>query len=248
MAALSVGLYGCGGSDDNTVPTAQVRTFNAFVPAPGASSTITVAANGTALAGANGVTFGQFANNGSFVAVPAGTFSPVATGTGLATPLQFSTSPTLNANTSYTLVATGQVGQVGTMAPQLVLVPNPTPSQLTIPAGTAAVRGVNLSTNTNPIGLFNTTGGVPTTTVNAGVNNIPFGFNATTNSFVTVPTTQLSNLAVVDTTNTTSPIPLAATSNLNTTTFLPGHAYTWFTFGSPGSLNNPFSGIWVQEF
>src|ERR1051325_8298687 len=199
-ATMTIALFGCGGRDENnTVPTAQVRTLNAFVPAPGASSTILVASNGTALTGTTGVGFGQIANNGTFVTVPSGTFTPVATGSGLPSPIAFTTPPTLTSNASYTLVATGQAGATGTMAPQFLLIPNPTSSQLTIPSGSTAIRVVNLSGNTNPVGLFNTdTSGVPTAAVNTGVSNVPFGFNATTNSFVTVPTTQLSNLGIVD--------------------------------------------------
>ena len=82
-STIGVGLLltGCG-SGTTVTGSSLVRVFNAYVPAPGADSTITVMSNGTSLTGGANALFGDLANSGTYVSVPSGKFTASAQPTG----------------------------------------------------------------------------------------------------------------------------------------------------------------------
>lgn len=240
-------LAGCGNFD--SVAQSRVRALNTYVPAAGTDGSMNITNAGQILNSGTPLGFGQFANGGSYISVPSGVFNPAATGTTTAFTLQFSSPPTLNTgNTAYTLAAAGEAGQTGTLVPQLVLLPDYTPDMLAISTGSVAVRVVNFTENPNPIGLYATTGGVPTTALLPALGSIPYGYTSTTNAYVNVATTQLASLALVDTTAPTTALSLSTTSNLNTFAFAPGQAYTLYIYGQPGNLTQPLGATWVQDY
>ena len=114
---------------------------------------------------------------GQYTVLNSGAISIAATGTSLATPITL-TSTFAGNNTAYTLAAIGQAGQTGTFAPQLISIPNFVANQIVLLSGEAAIRVVNLSLNTNPIGLYNAISGVPSTVVATGTTNIAYGYSS----------------------------------------------------------------------
>src|SRR5437879_1368759 len=81
-------LFGCG-STTSTTDHSRIRTLNALIPPPGNKGLLVVTASSVSLSGTGGVRPQQFAYDGFYVAVPAGTFSPSATGAGLPAALTF---------------------------------------------------------------------------------------------------------------------------------------------------------------
>ncbi len=245
-AVLGTVLSGCGGSTTST--TTHIRTLNAYIASAGVDGSLTISTSAGSPLTAVGTPlgFGQFAIGGGYTILNSGTITITASGTSLATPISL-TSTYAGNNTQYTLAAIGQEGQVGTFVPQLISIPNFVANQMVIPSGDAAIRVVNLSLNTNPIGLYNTVAGVPNAIVATGTSNIAYGYSAA-NAYVNVPTTQLSNFAIIDTSNVTTALSLSSSTNLNTFTFTSGQAYTLFVFGQPGNATDPLNAIWVEDY
>ncbi|MCW3052822.1 MAG: hypothetical protein JWN14_1992, partial [Chthonomonadales bacterium] len=160
-AFLGTMLSGCG-SDNATTATTHIRTFNAYIPSAGQDGSLTIATTAGSPLTSVGTPlgFGQFAIGGQYTILNSGSITISATGTSLVSPITL-TSTFAGNNTAYTLVATGQAGQTGAFVPQLISIPNFVSGQLVIPSGDAAIRVVNLSLNTNPIGLYNAVSGVP---------------------------------------------------------------------------------------
>ena len=209
---------------------------------------LNVTSGSLVLSGSSGLGFGQFANGGAYTGVGTGVFNPSGSGTGVTSTMLFQSAPTLTANTSYMLIAAGRSGQTGTLAPQFLLAPNYTTDTLTIPAGDAAIRVINVSSNPNAVGLFATNAGTPTSALATSFASITYGYTGAANPYVAVPTTQLANLALVDATNTTVPLSLSTSSTLNNVTFVSGQAYTLYVFGQPANSDQPLGAVWVQDF
>ncbi|HLK58271.1 MAG TPA: hypothetical protein VKU00_17020 [Chthonomonadaceae bacterium] len=238
-------LTGCG-NGTSTANQTLVRSIIAYVPAPGADGSLTLIGNNTFLTGGN-VGFGQVANGGGYISITSGPFSATASGPTVTTPIALNGQTLSGNNTAYTLIAVGEAGQTGTFVPQLLLIPNFAGSPA-IPTGDAAIRVVNVSLNPNNIGLYATSSGAPSAVLTAGLNSIPYGYSAATNAYVYIPTAQLTNMALVDVTNTHTALSLSSASNLNTSTFTPGQAYTLYIIGQPGNSAEPLTALWVVDF
>jgi hypothetical protein len=249
---LAILLAGCGSDNGpNTQNENQIRTFNAFVPAAGASSTLNVASGGQSLttgAGLQGCSFNpvsgyqafSFANN---------SFSPVATGSGITGNISATGAPlTLSGNdTRYTVVVAGQSGQVGALQPQILVIPDYTPAMVTIPSGQAAVRVVNLTPGAGQVSLYNSVNGGAATTIGAGTSNIGFGFTQATNGYTLVTAGTGNTLSLRDPNNPGTDLTLNG-GNLSNFTFQQGHAYTVFVCGQAGNANSPLTATVVQDF
>ena len=235
-------VAGCGGGNNND-QRPQIRTFNAFVPAAGTAGPVAVTVNGTVIA--SNVQFGTFVPSNGFIRVNNGVFNPSVSGTGIVNPIQFAIPPNVSNNTQYFLVTAGQEGAIGPLAPQLFLLPVYNCNTNPVPAGQVAVRVVNLAPGLGATSLFTTSNG-NTTLVNATLSNLDFGFNAVTNGFVFVPVGSLANLSLQTAANPGTNLVLT-NSNLTTTNFIPGHAYTIFIVGTSGNVNQPLTAVVVQD-
>jgi hypothetical protein len=239
-------LAGCGLLNTGSSSRGQIRSFNAYVPASGNSAAVTIVDGNTALTGGATVGFGQFANAGSYVNAPSGTFTPVATGPGVTGSIQLQT--TITSNTAYTLVAAGEAGQTGTLVPQLFVIPNYVNGQLVLPTGTVAVRVVNVSLNPNPIGLYYANGGVPINAVYSSVGSVAYGYSSAANGYFISTPAQLTSFVLIDTTAPTVPLSITGSNTLNNFSFTAGQAYTLYVFGQPGNTAEPLSAIWAQDY
>jgi hypothetical protein len=247
LGVVLVALAGCGSS--KTAGQNPLRVLNAFVPAQGVDGSLTINAGGSTITGTAPTPAGQFANGGGYYYIFSGSFAPVGTSPGLSTPLQLPAPVNLPGDgTARALVAAGQAGQAGVLAPQFFLIPNYTINALAIPSGDVAIRVVNVSLNSNPIGLFSTNGSVPTAALDPALASVPYGYTAVANPYVAVPLTQLTNLAVVDTTNTGSRLTLSVTNGLNLMTFNAGQAYTLYVYGQPANSLEPLTATWVLDY
>ncbi len=241
-------VFGCGSNGPGGPPFAKVRTFNAYIPASGAAPTLTFTSGTTTLG--NAVGFSQFGNSGNYTTVPSGSFTATATGPGAPTPLQFTSSQSLESNnTTYTLIAAGEAGRSGALAPQLMVVQDNLGQFLNAPAQDAVIRVLNLSANPNPIGLYSTSNGVPTTPVKSDVVNSDFGNIAygvsTSTVILSVPVSQLTNLAIVDATQAN---PKTVLANVPAFPGQPLRAFTLYVTGQPGNQAEPMTATWVQDY
>lgn len=241
-------LIGCGGSSEDQ---SLVRALNAYVPATGADPTVSLTANST-LVDPNGIAFGQFANAGAFTTIPSGVLTAQGTGPGVAGTLQLANATALFGNrASYMIVATGQAGQTGARAPQLLVLPDFGITTLALTSTTSAIRVVNLSLNPRSIGLYTTTNGVPSGALATAFASVAYGYDTSStrlNSYISVTTSLLTGLALVDTSAPTVKLTLSSTSNLTSFTFQPGRAYTLYIYGQPGNTAQPLGATWVQDF
>ena len=248
--ALSSGCSD-GGSTVTVANQTLVRSLNAYVPPSGTPNNtgIMITGSGQTITGTDSLGFGQFFQSGSYYGVSSGAFAPQATGTGISTPLTLPTAATLAGNdAAYAVVAAGEAGQTGTLAPQLFLVPNFTEGQIAIPSNASAIRVVNFSVNPNPIGLYATSSSTPSTPISASVASVAYGYSSATNGYVAVPTSQLKNLALVDTTAPQTTLSLSGGSGLNSTSFQSGVAYTLYIFGQSGNSAEPLGATWVVDY
>lgn len=241
FVAFTALVAGCGGGSSDDRP--QIRAFNAFLPPAGTSGPITVTANGAPIA--SNVQFGTFVPGIGFVRVPAGAFNPSVTGTGIANSITFPAPPNVSADNQYYVITAGQAGQIGALAPQLFLAPIYNCTANPVPAGSVALRIVNLAPGLGPTSLFSTVGG-NTNLVNVGLSNRDFGFDLVTNGFVFVPVNSLTTLSLQTALNPGVNLNLT-NSNLTTTNFVSGHAYTIFVIGLAGDPNEPLTAVVVQD-
>jgi hypothetical protein len=249
---LAILLAGCGSDNEpNTQNENQIRLFNGFVPAAGASSTVNVASGGQSLTTANGLNACSFSPTSGYQAFSFAnnSFSPVATGSGVTGSISATGAPlTLSGNdTRYSVVIAGQSGQVGTLQPQVFVIPDYTPAMLAIPNGQAAVRVVNLSPTASQFSLFNSVNGGAATAVGTGTSNIGYGFSQATNGYTLVTAGSANNLSLRDTANLGTDLTLNG-GNLSNFTFQSGHAYTVFVCGQVGNANSPLTATVVQDF
>src|SRR5579862_4993488 len=137
LAGLPVAMFmaGCGGSGGPSM-TAQARTFNAYIPASGASDTLTFSSSGTTISSNQ---FGQFMPPTGYTNVNSDTFSPSASGADLSAPITGMPPISVTALTQVTVVAIGQGGTSGATTPQLVGIPSYSTLDFVIPGGKAAV-------------------------------------------------------------------------------------------------------------
>jgi hypothetical protein len=251
---LTYALAACGTVDSGTGNLSLIRTLNAYVPPAGSTGTLTVIKTNNdtttyALSGSGGLAFGRFSPNGTFTFVQNGVMNVKGTGNGLSTAMTFTTAPTLAGNgTVYTMVAGGQSGQTGTLAPQFFILSNYMRSLFTIPADSVALRVVNLSLNANAVGLYNTSGGVPTTPVDSAFSSVSYGCSDAVNTYTVVPASQLSGLALVDVTATGTALALSSTSNLSTFSGVAGRAYTIYIYGQPGNTLQPLGATVALDY
>jgi len=245
---LALGSSGCG-SGTSTASQSLVKTFNAYVPAAGATGNaaqITLFA-GPLYLGAQ-IPFGTAGSLGSYVSVVSGTYNLYASVPGASSYAASLASQTFAGNnTAYTVVAAGQSGQTtGTYVPQVIVLPAYTANQLSLPSNTVAVRILNVSLNANPLGLFGTATGNPSTAVATATASIPYGYSASQNPYVAIPTASLVNMAIVDATVPKTALVLASSSNLNTNTFIAGDAYTLIIYGQ--ASNGTLGVLWIQDY
>ncbi len=243
---LALLLTGCG-TGSGTSNASLVRTLNAYIPAAGTNGSLAFVGNSVSLTGTY-LGFGQIGNGGTYVVVSSGAFTASASGPTVTTPIQLAGQTLSGNNAAYTLVSAGEAGQTGTLVPQLLLIPNYTANQISLPTGDVAIRVVNLALNANPIGLFATNNSVPSAALTTGVGSIAYGYSSAANPYVAVATTQLTNMALVDVTQPQTALSLSLTSNLNTFTFTAGQAYTLYVIGQPGNNAAPLSALWVLDY
>jgi len=251
---LALGMTGCGSSDNSnnnsgggSVGTSQVRTFNTLVPSNGNTGTLTIGANGTTLSGQSGLAYGQFNPAFGYTTVPSGTFTPSGSGTGFTTPIQLTTPSGLAANTNYTLVAAGQMGQNGTLGPQFFLVPDFNSTTTTIPTGQAAVRFINLSPGTQNFGLYSSVNGGVATPLSSNMSSVGYGFNSATDAYAFVPVQSGSTFSIRDAANPSTDVVLA-NGGLTGLNLQAGHAYTVYDYGQNGNTGAPLTTSFVQDF
>ena len=239
-------LPGCGGDITNDI---RFRTFNAFIPATGVDGSLSFISGTTSLTGGTAVAFAQMGNGGRYSTVSNQSFNPAASGPGTTSSIVFQVPFTLLGNsTAYTIAAIGQSGQAGTLLPQLIATRNFTPVQLALAVGNVAIRVINLSLNPNPIGLYTATSGVPSAALASGVGSVAYGYDVAANAYISVATSQVANLALIDTTATTTALTFSSGSNLNSLVLLSGQAYTLYIYGQPGNAAQPLGAIWVLDY
>lgn len=240
---------GCG-SGVSTASQTLIKSVNAYVPASGADGSLVFFANTTYLTGLN-LAFGTVGNSGGFVSIPSGVYSLTCSSLNTnpnKVVLSLPNQTFAGNNTAYTVVATGQAGQTGTLKPQTLVLPDYYANQITLPSGTVAVRIVNLSLNPNPVGLYGTASGNPTSAVVTSAASIAYGYSSSVNTYVAIPTSSLVNMAIVDSTAPKASLALSSGSNLNTNSLIAGDAYTLYIYGVPSSGSTPFGATWVQDY
>lgn len=248
-SSLAILLSGCGGNSLST-STSQVRTLNVYVPTSGTAAINAATSTGITLTGINtSLGYGQFSGGGTYALINSGPTTINVSGTGVASTLSTTYTFAPN-NVEYTLAVAGQAGQTGALAPQLIVIPNFTAGQLTIPSGSAAIRVVNLSLNADPIGLYNTLAGTPANPVAVNFQSVPYGYStvSASNAYVAVPTAQLNSFALVDTATPATALSVSSSSNLTTFTFTAGQAYTLYVYGQQGNANQPFTATWAEDY
>lgn len=250
VAALAASLTGCGGNDNNNGSSssnrAQVRFLNALNDTNSGAGNVSLNVGNTAITTASTGVYGSFAPVNGYSSVTTGTLNATATGGGLTGSLQNTGTTTLNANQRYTLVATGQVGQTGANAPQLLAVPDFNSNNQTIPSGSVAIRVVNL-TSVGNVSLFNTPSGGTATTLSSGTSNVAFGVNSSTGTYTIVPVSSVNTLDLRTAADTSTQLTLA-NSQLNTTTFLGGRAYTIWLLGNQAAGTQGLDVVVTQDF
>lgn len=251
-AVLGLGLAGCAGSGSNGNTTSaaksQVRFFNAMNGANGGSTNVGMTIGNSMITnGSNGV-YGKFTPASGYSNVNSGTFTATATGGGMNSTLQGPAGQTLVTGQRYTVVTAGTVGQVGTNAPQIFLLPDFNPAAQTIPAGDVAIRVVNLSPDLGNVGLYTTTFGTGVATpVSSTTSNISYGVMSTSSTYTMVPLSSLNTLTLRTTAEPTTNI-LLTNSNLSTFTLQPGGAYTIFVYGQQTIPTQGVSATIVKDF
>lgn len=248
IAAAGIWFAGLGcSSGGSTTSQTLVKSINAYVPQAGVANSLTLFA-GSIYLGAE-IGFGQVGSSGGYASIPSGSYTLYASVPGTTGVLATLNGQTFSGNnTAYTVIGAGQSGQSGALAPQIIVMPNYLNNQLTLPSGSAAIRVVNVSLNTHPVGLYSTSSGVPTSAVAAGAASVSYGYSAGSNAYEAVPTGTLTSMAVVDSTAPGVALALSSTTNLNTTTFAGGNAYTLIIYGQPGNAAQPFGCTWVQDY
>jgi len=171
---LMSALFGCGGNSISkpfgTDPndTNKERVFNALVGGP--SATVDIAQRSTNL-NSTPLAIGQntnYATVSSGISVATNAFQ-----SGTAIKVAPEASVTMNRDFSYTEVLTGIFGTSGATSPRLIQFSDNFPTS--IPAGNVALRVVNVSPDSPPISLYNTTGAPPTSVAISGLGNVAYG-------------------------------------------------------------------------
>jgi len=167
-------LFGCGGNslskplgtDPND--TNKERAFNALVGGP--SATVDIAQRSANL-NPTPLAFGQ---NSNYITVSSGiSITTNAYQSGTTIKLAPEASVTMIRDFYYTEVLTGIFGTSGATAPRLIQFSDNFPAPIT--AGNVALRVVNVSPDSPPISLYNTTGAPPTSVAIAGLGNVTYG-------------------------------------------------------------------------
>ncbi len=249
---IGASLFGAGCSSGNGSSSSStlVKSINAYVPGPGVDATVTLFANTIYLTGGNTTSFGQVANGGGYITINSGTYNLAASGPALTPAVTLNNYVFMGSNAAYTVVAAGEAGQAaGTLkAPQIIVMPNYVKNQLALPSGTSAIRVLNASFNPNNVGLFATASGTPSATLAPATASLAFGYGAGTNVYEAIPTSSLTNMALIDVTAPTKSLGVSGTSNLNSQSFVAGNAYTLIIYGQPGNSSQPFGCTWVQDY
>ena len=238
-------LAGCGTTGNTGL--SQVRVLNAYIAAPGTDGSLNVNTSAGSLTGGLNLSPGQFAFGGAYNAITSGPFTVSATGPATTTPITFLSSVTLTGNNTYYTVATaGVAGNTGAMAPQAFAIPTYSAAGMPIASTNVAVRVVNLSGNTNPIGLYTNSSGVLAPLATA-VSAVPFGYNSTTNAYITLTPAQMTGLSIVDSTAPATALSVSASSNLIGVTFTGGQAYTLYIYGQSSNSVTPLTALFVLD-
>ena len=224
VGVLSAALFGCGGNsltkpfgtDPND--TNKERVFNTLVGGPStavdfAQRSITL--NSTPLA------FGQSSN---YATVSSGiSVKTEAFRSGTTTAVAPESSVTMTRNFFYTEVLTGIYGTSGATAPRLIQFSDNFPAS--VPASSVALRIVNLSPDSPPVSLYNTTGAPPTAVGITGLGNVAYGSVSASGStnYITA-TAGAYNLTVRDNAGN-------VLTSLGTVTLGGGHSYSILVYG-----------------
>jgi len=174
VSVLALALFGCGGNslskpfgtDPND--TNKERVFNALIGGP--SATVDIAQRSTNL-NSTPLAFGQsnnYATVSSGIAITTNAFQ-----SGTAIKLAPEASVTMNRDFYYTEVLAGIFGTSGATAPRLIQFSDNFTTPIT--AGNVELRVVNVSPDSPPISLYNTTGSPPASVAIAGLGNVAYG-------------------------------------------------------------------------
>ena len=175
VGVLTLALAGCGGGTSLSKPfgtnpndTNKERVLNVLVGSPSVALDIAqrgIHLNTAPLAFGQGTTYASVSSGIAVVteAFQAGTAAAVAP----------SSSVTMTRDFYYTEAVTGIYGTSGATAPQLIQFSDNFPAS--VPAGSVAVRVVNLSPDSPPITLYNTAVAPPTAVPITGLGNIAYG-------------------------------------------------------------------------
>ena len=232
VGVIALALFGCGGGTSISKPFGtnpndinRERVFNALVGSPSTAVDIaqrSLTLNPTPLA------FGQsdnYARVSSGIAIDTNAFQ-----SGTTTSVAPNSSVTMTRGFSYTEVVTGIYGTSGPTAPRLLQITDNFPNS--VPASSVALRVVNLSPDSPPITLYNTTGTPPTAVAITGLGNVAYGSvsNAGGSNYF-VAAAGAYNLTVRDNAGN-------LLTSLGTITLPGGHSYSLFVYG----LVTPASG------
>jgi len=260
-AAACIGVGGVGCSTTSSTTNTLIKSFNAYLPPSGTSlvnGDVTLYANSVYLSASVG--FGIVGSSGGYISLTSGTYNLYASLPSATQQFAQSLGVTFSGNnTPYTVIAAGEAGKTSPSpyVPQIIVMPDYTSSPLTLSLASnqCAIRVVNVSLNPNPLGLYSTTGGVPSAPIAAGLSAIPFGYGVGSNPYVAVSISSLVNLAIVDSTAPSTVLQLPYNnsgniSNLNTNAFIAGDAYTLIIYGQPGNINafNALGGTWITDY
>lgn len=232
VGVLTLALFGCGGGNSISKPFGtdpndvnKERVFNALVGAPSAAVDIaqrSINLNSTPLAFGQGT---NYATVSSGIAIKTDAYQ-----SGTTTTVAPEASVSMTRSFFYTQVVTGIYGTVGATAPRLIQFTDNFPSSVS--ASSVALRLVNLSPDSPPITLYNTTGTPPTAVAISGLSNVTYGNVSSSNgsNYVTAAAGNY-NLSVRDNAGN-------ALKSLGAVTLSGGHSYSVLVYG----LVNPAAG------
>jgi hypothetical protein len=271
LGAFVLGLFGCGGSSNNSNSTSLLRVFNALVNTPAAGLTVTARNNvklnpnspllfkqefpGPQVVSGRLVPYGAIASGGN-IAITVLPFP----GNDTSTQIVKSNSITLDASSgpgsgTYTLAIAGINGQASGSgaAPSITrlidnFAANPAPS-----SPTAYIRVVNLSPDSPSGGLtlFNTSGGTSTILSgnNGSLQNVvyaPTNNSGGITNYINVPLTGSSQVFHLTVRNQAGTVIPTAT-DISNVTFKSPIAYTIFLVGQTIAGGQAFDAVILAD-
>ena len=225
VGLLALALVGCGGGTSLSKPfgtdpndTNKERVFNALVNAP--STAVDLAQRSITL-NPSPIAFGQgtnYATVSSGIAITTDAFQ-----SGTMTTVAPQSSVTMTRGFFYTEVVAGIYGTSGVTAPRLIQFSDNFPAS--VASGSVALRLANLSPDSPPITLYNTTGAPPTAVSITGLGNVAYGsVSGSGGSNYITAAAGVYNLSVRDNAGN-------LLTSLGTVTLGGGHSYSVLVYG-----------------